>query len=84
MFCMLRDPIRELNDTITGTTVVHLGAKELKIVRLLVPGHAILGAINELLGPMGKQLVTLKLQNRKLRDARDRLLPKLMSGEIKA
>ena len=79
---MLRDPIRAFNETITGTTVVHLGAKELKTVHLLVPPHALLAQVNDLFAPLGHQIVALKLQNRQLRGARDLLLPCLMSGEI--
>ncbi|TAK35686.1 MAG: restriction endonuclease subunit S [Chloroflexota bacterium] len=82
LFWMLRQPIRAFNQTITGTTVVHLGAKELKTIRLLVPPHALLTQANALFCSMGKQIVTLKIQNQKLRAARDLLLPRLISGEI--
>lgn len=82
LFNLLRDPIRALNETITGTTVVHLGAKELKEIRLLVPPHALLIQVNEWFAPIGKQVVALKLLNRELRAARELLLPRLMSGVI--
>jgi type I restriction enzyme S subunit len=82
LFNMLRDPIRALNETITGTTVVHLGAKELKAILLLVPPHALLSLASGRFAPIGQQIVSLKLQNRQLRAARDLLLPRLMSGEI--
>ena len=82
LFWLLRDPIHHFNETITGTTVVHLGAKELKTIRLLVPSSSVRIEVNELFAPLGKQIVALKLHNRSLRVARDLLLPRLMSGEI--
>ena len=82
LFNLLEEPICALNETITGTTVVHLGAKELKEIRLFLPSLALLSQANDWFTPLGKQLVSLKLQNRQLRAARDLLLPRLMSGEI--
>jgi type I restriction enzyme, S subunit len=82
LFWMLREPVRTLNETITGTTVVHLGAKELKTIVLQTPCDSLLARVNDLFSPIGKQLVMLKMQNQKLRAARDLLLPRLMSGEV--
>ena len=41
-------------------------------------------AFEEMTVPCDKQLQLLHLQNQNLRVARDRLLPRLMSGEIAA
>lgn len=82
LFNLLREPIRILNETITGTTVVHLGAKELKRIQVLLPPNALLALVSDLFEPLGKQIVSLKLQSRQLRAARDLLLPRLMTGEI--
>ena len=82
LFNLLREPISTLNETITGTTVVHLGAKELKTIRILVPPHALLNRANRCFAAIGKQLVALKLLNKQLRDASELLLPRLMNGVI--
>ena len=63
-------------------SLAHLGAKELKTIQLLIPPRALLTELNRVFAPLGKQIVTLKLQARALRTARDLLLPRLMSGEI--
>lgn len=86
LFWLLRGPIKNFNETLTGTTVVHLGAKELKTIELLVPsaGRELLREANAHFGSIGNQLTTLKLLNIKLRSARDLLLPRLMSGEVAA
>ena len=49
---------------------------------VLVPPSALVIAFNEFAEPMLSQTHCLRLQNQKLRAARDLLLPRLMSGEI--
>ncbi|RXG35027.1 restriction endonuclease subunit S [Methanohalophilus sp. WG1-DM] len=71
-----------LNQTITGTTVKHLGAKHLKKIEILVPPNSLLILANEILESFRKQILTLNKQNQNAVKARDLLLPKLMSGEI--
>ena len=82
LFWSLVEPIRHFNATITGTTVVHLGAKELRTIRLLIPERTIRHQANEWFSPVRKQVLALKLLNKKLKLARDLLLPRLMRGEI--
>jgi type I restriction enzyme S subunit len=82
LFWLLRDPIQHFNDTLVGTTVVHLGAKELRTIELLVPPDALLYQANEYFDTIGKLVVNLRLRCRELRATRDLLLPRLISGEI--
>nr|MDP2190006.1 restriction endonuclease subunit S [Rhodoferax sp.] len=49
---------------------------------LLVPPSALLTAFNEFAEPLLSQAHNLRMQNQKLRTARDLLLPRLMSGEL--
>jgi len=49
---------------------------------LLVPPHSLVRSFNDFAEPLIAQGNTLRLQNQKLRAARDLLLPKLMSEEI--
>ncbi len=49
---------------------------------MLVPSDNLLAALDEVAEPIFSQCQNLRLQNQKLRAARDLLLPRLMSGEI--
>ena len=75
-------PIKKLNETITGTTVKHLGAKHLKQIELIVPPSRLLAQANEFFENTRDMVVNLSVQNQKLAQARDLLLPRLMNGEI--
>lgn len=78
----LRDPIKIFETTIQGATVAHLGAKHLKQIEINVPVglDEELGILNDLLW----QQIHLREMNMQLAQARDLLLPKLMSGQIDA
>lgn len=49
---------------------------------VVFPIHTILQALNEFIKPIVEQLRVLAFQNIRLKQARDLLLPKLMSGEV--
>lgn len=49
---------------------------------VVLPSKQLLKSFNEIVAPMFSQVQNLRLQNQKLRAARDLLLPRLMSGEI--
>ena len=57
-------------------------AGDFERAEVLVPRASFAGAFNEQAEPLLAQANTLRLQNEKLRVARDLLLPRLMSGEI--
>jgi len=57
-------------------------AGDFERAELIVPTIGLLAAFNDTCEPMLTQLQNLSLQNKKLRAARDLLLPRLMSGEI--
>ncbi len=72
------EPIKYFEKTVVGATVAHLGKKHIDTIVLLT-------GTNELYIPFQKMFEKRQLlhnQNRLLSEARDRLLPKLMSGEI--
>lgn len=76
----LHAPIKAFEATIQGATVAHLGAKHLKSIELLIPA-----ALDEQLNYLNQSLwqqIQLREVNRKLTQARDLLLPKLMSGQL--
>ena len=49
---------------------------------ILIPRSSLVAAFNEQAEPLLSQAHTLRLQNGRLRAARDLLLPRLMNGEI--
>ena len=56
--------------------------KELFGVKMLYPGDALARTFDETVAPFDAQIKDLSLQNRLLAQSRDKLLPKLMSGEL--
>ena len=79
IFQAIQEPIKFFEKTLVGATVAHLGKKHIDSIELCVPNSM------ELFGPFSKQYEQrqkLLSQIRLLTEARDRLLPKLMSGEI--
>ena len=57
-------------------------AGDFERAEILVPPASLIGGVNEWAEPLLAQANTLRLQNEKVRAARDLLLPRLMSGEI--
>ncbi len=57
-------------------------AGDFERAEVLVPTDSLIAAFNDFVEPQMSQIHNLRLQNQKLRTARDLLLPKLMSGEI--
>jgi type I restriction enzyme S subunit len=77
----LKEPIHYYETTITGATVAHLGKKHLEEIFIQKPIKLMHSNIEEM-NVMRKLKINLSEQNSKLREARDILLPRLMSGEI--
>lgn len=82
LFLTIERPIKHLEETIVGTTVAHLSAKDLKAMKVVVPDEAMLNMTANTLEPLYELEMRLKRKNDNLRAQRDLLLPKLVSGEI--
>jgi type I restriction enzyme S subunit len=82
LFLTTEGPIKRLEETIVGTTVAHLSAKDLKAMVVLVPPQSLLEKAADTLEPMYDLELRLWQKNANLRAQRDLLLPKLLSGEI--
>jgi type I restriction enzyme S subunit len=78
----LEQPIRRFNESISGTTVAHLGKRHLEEIALLVPADPVLRWAQETFQPMFDLEINLRKQNRVLEAARDLLLPRLISGDL--
>lgn len=75
----IRKPIEAFQSSIVGATVGHLGKQDIDTIIITLPNDS---GITELLQKGFEQQLKLKQQIRSLSEARDRLLPKLMEGEI--
>lgn len=74
----IHDPIKFFEKTVVGATVAHLGKKHIDTIELLTGPEKLYEPFQNLFC----KRQTLLNQNRKLAESRDRLLPKLMNGEL--
>ena len=72
----------EFKNLTTGSTMKHIQRGKLKEVFVNMPSSDIMNKYVLLSEPIREKILILKKQNNSLKEARDRLLPKLMSGEI--
>jgi type I restriction enzyme S subunit len=81
LFESLKAPIKYYEQTISGATVAHLGAKHLKEIFILIPDDELLNRLS-IFNTFNSETITLNIQNQKLKAARDILLPRLMNRTI--
>ena len=72
----------EFSNLTTGSTMKHIQRGKLKEVFVNVPDNVTMRKYESISEPMRERILALKKQIILLKEARDRLLPKLMSGEI--
>lgn len=65
-----------------GVNVLHLRPDSLKSIMLQLPSDKLIAKFDAITGPIAEQIELLEDSNQLLQEARDRLLPKLLSGEI--
>lgn len=65
-----------------ATTMGHIKRDELAKAEVLIPNEADYGRIGALLQPIYDLIIANRIENKKLAETRDILLPKLMNGEI--
>lgn len=65
-----------------ATTMGHIKRGELAKTEVLIPPESDYKSIGAILSPIYEQIISNRLQNKKLAQIRDALLPKLISGEI--
>jgi type I restriction enzyme S subunit len=70
--------------TETATTVIHIGRNDIDQFRVVIPENNVLNTFNRIYQPLYDTTVRAKWETHKLIDIRDTLLPKLISGEIRA
>lgn len=74
--------INEFQNLTTGSTMKHIQRNKLDQVFVKLPSHPVLEKYSRKAENIRNRIINLSTQIRLLTEARDRLLPKLMSGEI--
>lgn len=82
LYYALYPQIKELEKTIVGTTVAHLGDKHLKRIKIIIPEEDTLKIAYEYFEKLLNLRSNLLTQNFNLVKQRDALLPRLMSGKL--
>ena len=82
IFCFLRDNKTTIDNMQKGSAQPHVYAKDVNAMELCLPETSILQTFEEKVSKRFDTISSLLSQIRHLTEARDRLLPKLMSGEI--
>lgn len=80
---VIQPPLARIESSQVGTTVIHLGKKELDLIRVVVPSNGLLATFGEATKPMFDLIVANSKQSRILAALRDVLLPRLLSGQIR-
>ena len=80
----ISNAIAEFSNLTTGSTMKHIQRNKLDQVFVNTPSSIVMEKYNEVAESIREQILNTSSQIRLLTEARDRLLPKLMSGEIKA
>ena len=78
----LLDRVEEMIGLATGATFKELSKKTFRALPVLWPTDALLKFYEDKTYPLIQQVRLIKKQNQELTKARDRLLPKLMSGQL--
>jgi type I restriction enzyme S subunit len=64
-----------------GTTILH-ASESIKNMNFILPASDLMKIFDEMVSPMIKEILSLNKKNKILRETRDLLLPKLISGEL--
>lgn len=82
VYCFLKSNMSQLDSLQKGSAQPHVYAKDINALKTLIPTKEILSDFCKVVLPYFNMIGNLEKQNEKAAEARDRLLPKLMNGEI--
>lgn len=82
VYCFLKGNKASIDAMQKGAAQPHVYAKDLNAMKALFPDDKLLEQFRGIADPMFTRIGKLDMQIKRLAEARDRLLPKLMSGEI--
>lgn len=78
----LMNRVDEIRAKASGSTFLEISKKNFKGLKITIPPAYLLDAFNKIVHPLIRLMEVFTKSIAKLQEARDRLLPKLMSGEI--
>ena len=81
-YCVLKNKKSDIDALQKGAAQPHVYAKDINALEILVPDPTCLAEFESLVTPFFEKIKSLYQQIELSKEARDRLLPKLMSGEI--
>ena len=82
LMCAIREALIAFNNQTVGATMKHIRRSALDRVFVSLPDQIFMSPVEDTFDSIHAQLVALHQQKQKLAQARDLLLPRLMSGEI--
>lgn len=83
VYCFLKDNKTTIDNLQKGAAQPHVYAKDINSLSICIPIESVLTSFEGKISKYFDSIFSLQSQIRLLTEARDRLLPKLMSGEIK-
>lgn len=84
IYFVVSKPLKVIEGAKVGTTVIHLSKQDIDSVRIIIPPKEVLREYNILAIPLFAQMTIGGHENLVLEQSRDTLLPKLLSGKIRA
>lgn len=82
VYCFLQSSKSAIDNMQKGAAQPHVYAKDINALDIIVPEAELLSGFEDLVSSYFNNVQSLQSQLRLLTEARDRLLPKLMSGEL--
>ena len=82
VYLATKNSLKIFDSLTTGATRKHIKRKELDFVKLNKPEQIKMNSFEKIVRPMFNSIINLSKQNQHLKEARDILLPRLMSGMI--
>lgn len=82
LYYLLKNKFFKYNIVGNGSIFASVSKDELLNQKFLIPERNLMMQFEKIVSQMDKQIENLDSKNKKLIEARDRLLPKLMSGEV--
>ncbi len=82
LFCALKDAIEHFKQHAVGAVFDAIVVDTFKLIPFVIPEERVVRDFTETVTPMFLQIMNLLQQHERLRNARDLLLPRLMSGAI--
>lgn len=73
---------KKISPLANGTNVLHLKPESMMNLKMLIPDEQTIYRFDSVFEPLRKEIEVLQNQSESAAEARDRLLPKLMNGEI--